>query len=373
MGTGTENRSKIIAVGTAVPDYGSRQETILAFMQHAYNEPVASRKLNMLFMQSGIRTRYSVVPDFLNHGNEVLFKSEEAKPDIGKRTFEFKQHAITLAVGAIEQACHKVNRSIKKMGVTHLITVTCTGLHAPGLDAGLIEALDLPPDIFHTSLNFLGCNAAFPALKIADSIVKSDAGARVLVVCVELCTLHFQPKNNSDNLLSNTIFGDGAAAVLMVSENTPEFENCSGLVVRNFYSSLLINGKDLMGWNLTPLNFEMILNAGLPRFLGDELNLLKEKIASAFKIRFSEVDHWAVHPGGKRVLDEVKQQLQFENGELEHSYHVLQNYGNMSSPTVLFVLAEILNNSIRQNDTVLCMGFGPGISVDTALLQYAKF
>lgn len=371
MESGTENRSKIIAVGTAVPDYGSRQETILAFMQQAYHEPVASRKLNMLFMQSGINKRYSVVPDFLNHGNEVLFKNEEEKPDIGKRTLEFKQHAFALATSAIKQTCSKVGSSVENLGITHLITVTCTGLHAPGLDAGLMESLELPPDIFHTSLNFLGCNAAFPALKIADTIVKADNQARVLVVCVELCTLHFQPKSNADNLLSNTIFGDGAAAVLMVSEHAPEFIDCSGLIVRNFYSSLLLNGKDLMGWNLTPLNFEMILNSGLPRFLGDELNLLKSKIASAFKIRFSEVNHWAVHPGGKRVLDEVKQQLQFADGELDHSYKVLQNYGNMSSPTVLFVLSEIWDNRIKHADTVLCMGFGPGISVDTALLEYA--
>lgn len=300
MGNGTENRSKIIAVGTAVPDFGSRQETILAFMQQAYQEPVASRKLNMLFMQSGINKRYSVVPDFLNHGNEVLFRSDEEKPDIEKRTIEFKEHAITLATGAINQACRNINSSIKQIGITHLITVTCTGLHAPGMDAGLIETLDLPPDIFHTSLNFLGCNAAFPALKIADTIVKADGTARVLVVCVELCTLHFQPKNNSDNLLSNTIFGDGAAAVLMVSENAKEFKNRKGLVARNFYSSLLLHGKDLMGWNLTPLNFEMILNSGLPRFLGDELNLMKEKITSAFQIQFRDVKHWAVHPGGKK-------------------------------------------------------------------------
>jgi predicted naringenin-chalcone synthase len=371
MVSGTENRSKIIAVGTAVPHFGSRQETILAFMQQAYQEPVASRKLNMLFMQSGIQKRYSVVPDFLNHGNEVLFKSEEEKPDIEKRTLEFKHHAITLATTAINDACKKIGISSESLGITHLITVTCTGLHAPGLDAGLIESLGFPPDIFHTSLNFLGCNAAFPALKIADTIVKADNTARVLVVCVELCTLHFQPKNNADNLLSNTIFGDGAAAVLMVSENAPEFKNNSGLIVRNFYSSLLLNGKDLMGWNLTPLNFEMILNSGLPRFLGDELNLLKEKIASAFQIQFKNVNHWAVHPGGKRVLDEVKQQLGFANGELDHSYNVLQNYGNMSSPTVLFVLSEILNNGIKKADSVLCMGFGPGISVDTALLEYA--
>jgi predicted naringenin-chalcone synthase len=371
MENGTENRSKIIAVGTAVPDFGSRQETILAFMQHAYQEPVASRKLNMLFMQSGISKRYSVVPDFLNHGNEVLFKNEEEKPDIHKRTLEFKLHAITLAVNAIKQACRKINSSIDNLGITHLITVTCTGLHAPGLDAGLIETLNLPPDIFHTSLNFLGCNAAFPALKIADTIVRADNSARVLVVCVELCTLHFQPKGNSDNLLSNTIFGDGSAAVFMVSENAPEFKSNSGLVVRNFYSSLLLNGKDLMGWNLTPLNFEMVLNSGLPRFLGDELNLLKEKIATAFQIQFKDVNHWAVHPGGKRVLDEVKMQLQFTHGELDCSYNVLQNYGNMSSPTVLFVLSEILNNGIKNADTVLCMGFGPGISVDTALMEYA--
>lgn len=372
MEIGIENRSKIISIGTAVPDYKSRQETILEFMHHAYNEQVASRKLNMLFLQSGIDTRYSVVPDFLNRGQGALFQNWVEKPGIEKRTSEFKLHAKRIAEKAVKKVFNNIKTTVKSAEVTHLITVTCTGLYAPGLDANLIEALELPDDIFHTSLNFLGCNAAFPALKIADSIIRSDNNSRVLIVCVELCTLHFQPKSNSDNLLSNTIFGDGSAAVLMVSEQAPDFMQYPGLVINNFYSSLLYKGKDLMGWNVTPANFEMILNTGLPHFLSDELTFLKTKIATALKVQFSQVDHWAIHPGGKRVLDEIKQKLQFTDGELKHSYKVLQNYGNMSSPTVLFVLSEILKNSIRDGDLVLSMGFGPGISVDTALMTYVK-
>jgi predicted naringenin-chalcone synthase len=243
-------------------------------------------------------------------------------------------------------------------------------LYAPGLDAGIIAHCNLRNDIFHTSLNFLGCNAAFPALKLADTIVRSDNTAKVLVVCVELCTIHFQPKCNNDNLLSNTIFGDGAAALLVVSKQSASADGLSGLGMNNFYSTIQKGGKDLMGWNLTSVNFEMILNAGVPEFLGSEMDGLKNKIAGSFKIQFDELKHWAIHPGGKRILDEIKHQFRLSQNELRHSYEVLKKYGNMSSPTVLFVIASILEHGIEPGDSVFAMGFGPGISIDSALMTY---
>lgn len=369
MKTGID-KSRIISIGTAVPEYEALQDTILEFMQDVYSEPVASRKLNMLFQHSGINTRYSVVPDFSNQGSNILFSKNNGKPFLEERIDVYKQHALPLAIGAIHSAFKRLKLPVNEFGITHLITVTCTGLHAPGLDAELMEHLKLPSDIFHTSLNFLGCNAAFPALKIADSLVKSDPGARVLVVCVELCTLHFQPKGNSDNLLSNTLFGDGAAAVIMTSQEYAQKQSFEGITLNGFYSSLLSKGKNLMGWNLTSINFEMILNSGVPDFLGKELETLKEKIAVRLNIRFSDIQHWAIHPGGKKILDEVKQQLSLTSDDLRHSYQVLKKYGNMSSPTVLFVLAEILKDGIKNGDNILSMGFGPGISIESAVMTY---
>lgn len=369
MSAGIE-KSRIISVGTAVPEFAAGQDTILEFMQAAYGQPEASRKLNMLFRHSGIQTRYSVVPDFLNQGSGMLFCRNHENPFLEERISVFRQNALPLALTAIHKSLKNIGTTIADLGITHLITVTCTGLYSPGLDAELIEALDLPGDIFHTSLNFLGCNAAFPALKLADAIIVSDHAAKVLVVCVELCTIHFQPKDNPDNLLSNTIFGDGAAAVVIVSREYAGTKKLSGLQQEGFYSALLPDGKDLMGWNLTSINFEMILDSGIPQFLGKMLETLKERIFNSLSFQFEHIQHWAIHPGGRKILDEIKRQLQLSDHDLRHSYKVLSQYGNMSSPTILFVLSEILENEIHHGDTVFTMGFGPGISIDSALMRY---
>jgi predicted naringenin-chalcone synthase len=188
----------------------------------------------------------------------------------------------------------------------------------------------------------------------------------VLIVCVELCTLHFQPKSNSDNLLSNTIFGDGAAAVIMVSESMAVEQNLKGFSLRGFYPILLKRGKELMGWNITSVNFEMILAAGVPEFLGEELEQLMAAVAEKLNLTPDTIHHWAVHPGGKKILDTVQRGLQLKNNELRHSYEVLRNYGNMSSPTILFVLNEIFKSNPKPGETVFAMGFGPGISIETA-------
>jgi len=357
---------RIVSIGTAVPDYSSRQDTILEFMQEEYRDADASRKLKVLFHQSGINTRHSAIPDFSGSGERQLFPQTHELPVVSERMEVFRQKALPLAVKAVANAFEKIETNIADFGITHLITVTCTGLYAPGIDADLLLELGLPADTFRTSLNFLGCNAAFPAMKIADSIVKSHSDARVLVVCVELCTLHFQPKSNSDNLLSNTIFGDGAAAVIMVSDDLAVDRNLKGFNLQGFCPLLLKKGKDLMGWNITPVNFEMILDAGIPEFLGNELEQLMVLVTEKLHLTQDSIDHWAVHPGGKKILETIQRKLNMQNNELGCSYDVLRNFGNMSSPTVLFVLNEIFKSNPKNGETILVMGFGPGISIETA-------
>lgn len=365
--------SRIISIGTAVPEYGRSQSDILKFMQGAYHDDTVSRKLNILFHQSGINTRYSVLSDFdPNKMIDNLFIGDQNTPDVEKRLNLFKQHAIVLAIEAIYHSLEKLKTTIVEFVITHLITVSCTGIYAPGLDSVIIEQLNLPNDIIHTSINFMGCNAAFPALKIADMIAKTDENAKVLVVCVELCTLHFQPKDNNDNLLSNTIFGDGAAAVVIVSDKSAKQNHQQGLQMNGFYSLLLNNGKDLMGWNITPLNFEMILDAGIPEFIGSEVNQIVLKASRKLNITPSSIDKWAIHPGGKKILDIVKRQLELTDADLQYSYKVLADYGNMSSPTILFVLNEMMQTSQKPDETIFSIGFGPGLSIETAVFTYAE-
>lgn len=358
--------SKIISIGTAVPQYRSLQPTILEFMQDAYADVVASRKLSVLFNNSGITSRYSVIPDFDKSNNQhVFFNGMPRLTDVQSRLDVFKEEAIPLAVQAINCAFEKIDAHISSFGITHLITVSCTGLYAPGLDAGLIEKLDLPKDIFHTSVNFLGCNAAFHALKIADMITKSDAAAKVLVVCVELCTLHFQAKNNHDNLLSNTIFGDGAAAVIV----TADLSERKGFLIKGFYSLILNKGKELMGWNITPLNFEMILDAKIPEVIGEEVLNILISASEKFQINPDSITNWAIHPGGKRIVDVIKEKLQLSDTDTAASYKILDEFGNMSSPTILFVLNELMENS-KGDESIFSIGFGPGLSIETALFAY---
>ena len=361
--------SRIISIGTAVPPFRIKQDDILDFMQTAYANETASRKLSALFHSSSIQTRHSVVPDFgKNEIPNILFQ-EGKNPNVEKRLTLFKSNAVELAIDAIRAAFRKLNSSPAGFAISHLITVTCTGLSAPGLDAELIERFGLPNDIFHTSVNFSGCNAAFPAMKIADLITQTDKNAKVLVVCAELCTIHFQPKITDDHLLSNTIFGDGAAAVILVSEDYAGRHSQIGLSLKGFYSYLLADGKELMGWNITSVGFEMILNARLSTLIGEKIVHVITLAGQKFGIAPTNADYWAVHPGGKKILDIVKARLEIESEKMSCSYQVLRDYGNMSSPTVLFVLEKIMCMA-SPGQTVLSIGFGPGINVDTSLFVY---
>lgn len=364
--------SRIISIGTAVPVYGTEQNVILDFMQTAYDDALVSRKLNTLFNQSGISTRYVVIPDFdKNRVEKNFYTDKSSAPAIDNRLTEFKEQAIPLAIKAIEDSLKKINISLDTFGVTHLITVSCTGIYAPGLDAELMNQLNLPNDIFHTSVNFLGCNAAFHALKIANMIAETDSSAKVLIVCVELCSLHFHPRNNHDNLLSNTIFGDGAAAVIITSDHYANHHQQKGLSINGFYSLLLNKGKDLMGWNITPVNFEMTLSAKIPDFIGNEVQSIIQKACLKFNISTTTIDKWAIHPGGRKIIDAIKKKLELSDEESKPSYKILEEYGNMSSPTILFVLNELMQAEQVEGKTIFSIGFAPGLSIETALLTYA--
>jgi predicted naringenin-chalcone synthase len=342
-------------------------------MHAAYGDETASRKLNVLFGHSGIHTRYSVLPDFDKSRNEhVFFNGTPSKANVGDRIGHFREQAVPLAVAAIDDAYSSAGISRSDSPITHLITVTCTGLSAPGIDADILRALGLPEDIYRLSVNFLGCNAAFHALKVADLICSKDPSANVMIVCVELCTLHFQPKNNHDNLLSNTVFGDGAAALLITGDQKAAALGQAGLTIQGSYGLLLDAGKDLMGWNVTPVTFEMILSAKIPDFIGAHVESILHKAGKNLGITPSQIQHWAIHPGGKKILDTIQRHLALTDMEMIPSYSVLRDFGNMSSPTVLFVLKEILESQPREGDHIFSIGFGPGLSIETALFKYAR-
>lgn len=330
---------------------------------------VDKRKLKFLYNQSAIDTRYSVLPDYSLNAKDWLFypatENLEPFPNLELRMKWFNKTAPELTVNAIEKC---IENKILKEEITHLITVSCTGMSAPGLDLQVMEAMDLPKNIFRTSVNFMGCYAAIHGLKLADAFCANDKNARVLVVCTELCTLHFQKENTMDNIASSLLFGDGAAAVLITNGDYNE----PGLRINNFYSEVAFKGKKDMSWELSSSGFLMTLSGYVSEVIEQDFNKLLTNALQHSGFNKNEISHWCIHPGGKRILASIEKSIDITSHDLRHSYNVLKNYGNMSSPTILFVLKEIMDSLKKEkvNKTkIFGAAFGPGLTLETFILS----
>jgi predicted naringenin-chalcone synthase len=358
--------SKIVSIGTAVPQYKHKQEEILSFMQNVYAlQEDDKRKLKFLYRQGGIDTRYSVVPDYSLPASQWQFypatENLEPFPKLEKRMKWYQQEAASLSLKAISHCLE--NFSNPK--ITHLITVSCTGMSAPGLDLELLELLNLPATTFRTSVNFMGCYAAVHALKMADAFCKADQKANVLIVCVELCTLHFQKENTVDNITSSMLFGDGAAAVLVTGDDEQE-----GLGIDHFYSLVAPKGKKDMAWELSSKGFLMTLSSYVSDVVEENFEILVKSALNNAGLEKEAITHWCIHPGGKKILEAVHKGLCFTNGQLQPCYDILKEYGNMSSPTVLFVLQKIMNGLNKNgNNKIFGAAFGPGLTTETFILS----
>ncbi|HJY23014.1 MAG TPA: type III polyketide synthase [Hanamia sp.] len=362
--------SKIVSIATALPAYRHDQENILRFMQNVYAmTEVEKRKLRFLYHQSAIKARYSVIPDYSLNANEWQFypasENLEPFPNLELRMEWYNKTAAPLSVNAIEKCIeHKIN----KEEITHLITVSCTGMSAPGLDLQIMEAMNLPVTIFRTSVNFMGCYAAIHAMKLADAFCKNDKSARVLIVCTELCTLHFQKENTIDNIASGLLFGDGAAAILMTHDDF----NLNGFAVKSFYSEVGFNGKEHMSWELSSSGFLMKLSGYVPELIEQDFNRLLNNALEKAKVNKEDISHWCIHPGGKRVLTSIEKSAGISAENLHNSYRVLNDYGNMSSPTILFVLKEIMDSLKTKKEipiNIFGAAFGPGLTMETFILS----
>ncbi|HEX7903438.1 MAG TPA: type III polyketide synthase [Chitinophagaceae bacterium] len=358
--------SKIVSIGTAVPEHKHEQQSIFEFMScvYALNE-VEKRKLRFMFKHSSIENRYSILPDFSLPANEWQFfpptENLEPSPSMEKRMKCFRKHAAPLALKAIADCLI----DYPDQRISHLITVSCTGMSAPGLDLELMELLNLPANTWRTSVNFMGCYAAIHALKLADAICKADANANVLIVCVEFCTLHFQREYTADNISSGILFADGAATVLVTGN-----KELDGLTIEHFYSSVSSKGKQEMVWELSSTGFLLNLSAYIPDLIEENFNSFVNEVLDDIALKKEDITHWCIHPGGKKVLQAVHNSLQFSNGQLQNSYDVLSEYGNMSSPTILFVLKRIrqaLNK--QQSNKIFGAAFGPGLTMETFILS----
>jgi predicted naringenin-chalcone synthase len=334
---------------------------ILSFMQQVYalGGPEA-RKLRFLYSHSGIEQRYSVLPDYSKPVQEWRFyaptENLEPFPSLEQRMAVYHKQAPLLSVDAIRDC---LNHTHHPKAVTHLITVSCTGMSAPGLDLQVMELMDFDKTIYRTSVNFMGCYAAIHALKMADAICRSDKDAQVLIVCTELCTLHFQREATMDNMASSLLFADGSAAALVMHDGA----NVQGLTIDGFYSEINPKGKRDMAWELSSSGFLMTLSGYIPELIEEDFFAIVKRALAKQKKELQDVSHWCIHPGGKRILQAIHKSLGFTNGQLECSYDVLKEFGNLSSATILFVLKKLMQQ--KKLPKLFGAAFGPGLTVET--------
>ncbi len=358
-------RSRIIGIGTAVPAYeydaATSAELALSLL------PPASRvgpMLRRVYRNSGIERRRSVLPDFGAEPHRRLLFPESSdfrpEPSTARRNAVYTVEAPALAKSAVASLLEKGDLGLE--GVSHLVTASCTGFSAPGWDYELLRDLPLPATTARYNIGFMGCFAAFPALRLADHIVRSEPGARVLVVALELCSLHYAIDASPDALVANALFADGAAAALVTGDGSMSTRGRPSFAIGPFASRVLPGTADEMAWTIGETGFGMKLSSGVAKSLG--------KVASDLVGGFGDpagVRHWAVHPGGRAILDAFESALALPGEALAHSRAVLREHGNMSSPTVLFVLERLLAEA--RAGKVFASAFGPGLTAETCLLE----
>jgi predicted naringenin-chalcone synthase len=362
--------SYITAIGTATPAHRFNQSVIADFMVRAMqlDEPAAN-KLRALYRATGIESRYSVLPDYGRSGDYEFYANSadfSPMPSTKTRLELFRKHAVELSKASVLNALNG-NKEVDLKDITHLVVVSCTGLYAPGLDIDLVTELGLRPDVQRTCVNFMGCYAAFNALKLADSFCGNNPDAKALIVCTELCSLHFQKENTQDNMLANALFGDGSACLLV------EGRARKGLNLKPeiFHCDIAMNGQDDMAWTVGDVGFEMKLSAYVPDIIQTGIRDLTARLLGGISKEMSDVTYFAIHPGGKRILEVIEKELGLTRAQNVHAYDVLKKYGNMSSPTVVFVLKELCGrlNGVDHNKKILSFAFGPGLTMESMLLS----
>jgi predicted naringenin-chalcone synthase len=342
-----QTQAYINRIGTALPPH----EAHTAFLAWAQGR-ITDRRDGALFKRmasrSGIERRWTVLPPTATGDQTGLggFYENGGMPPTSARMAVYAQAAPDLCVAAVEALG-------SPEGITHIVLASCTGFIAPGIDQIVAKRLGLPSSVERTLIGFMGCYAAVSALRTAHHIVRSQPEARVLVITVELCTLHLQPDTALEPILAMLLFGDGAAAALVTAEPT-------GLAMSDPFATTLPDSEELIGWTIGDMGFAMHLSGAVPARIGEAL------ADEDFRARLGDIgaiDGWAVHAGGRTVLDAVEQGFALEPEALTASREVLRDCGNMSSSTLMFVFDKILRDDAPIANG-LAIAFGPGLAAE---------
>lgn len=386
----------ILSFGTAVPAYGVEQMRISEWMANSLGKQSAtSRLLHSIHANSGIEMRYSCCADYLQSPTESRFapgQSRDNAPTTAERMVIYTKEAPPLGTTAARRALEEYAESSGAgfadvlASITHLVVVSCTGFFAPGLDFVMARDLGLSPSVQRTLIGFMGCSAAFNALRSAYQIVRSQPEARVLVVSVELCSLHTQPNPGREQLAAYALFADGAAACL-VGQPIPDAVDL--FYLESFQTTTKPDTQFEMAWEIGDYGFTLQLSPKVPHHLAA---IAPDVVQTLFPQR--RPDFWAIHPGGRAIVDRLAQIFDLCPEQVAASREVLRRYGNLSSATILFVLDELRRHLGQSRAQVLsvsgkgtnlkpsavsddghapsgvAMAFGPGLVVEMARLTY---
>jgi predicted naringenin-chalcone synthase len=354
------------AVATATPPQAYNQQDVGAWMQEVVGNDRQRRLLKALYRSSGIVTRHSCITGF---GRDFFGRDEHGvllEPGTGTRNAIYIDAAKQLGLQAGRQLLAQLPE-IAPTDITHVVTASCTGFFNPGLDYFLVRDLGLPASTERFHLGFMGCYAAFPALRMAAQFCQANPQANVLVLCLELCSLHIQLGDREDQLLANALFADGAAAALVSAR--PPAAGRPALQLERFASALVPEGEADMAWAIGDRGFDIALSSYVPKILGANIRGLVDGLLADAGCSRDAIDIWAIHPGGKSILDQIERSLALRPEQLSPSRQVLRDFGNMSSATILFVLRSLLADPAGGGARICSMAFGPGLTVELALLK----
>lgn len=351
----------------------------------------SARRIRALYRRSGVRHRSIAIPEADSEYPGGVLAPPGLAPSTGARMALYERFIVPLG-------CDAARGALKASGfaphaVTHVIVVSCTGFMAPGLDAALIRDLGLPASVRRLSIGFMGCHGALNGLRAAQDSATAEPRAVVLLVCAELCSLHFAAEPSDGGLVANALFADGAAATIVRGADarggtdpgsgrrpgpggparaTPGWRPVDSL------SLLLPGSESLMGWRIGDLGFVMELSREVPDHFASILHAALRPWLARHGVTDAAQLEWAVHPGGPRVLEEVESAMALPAARLASSRHVLAEYGNMSSPTVLFILRALSEGAALHADPpgarvpsprAVLLAFGPGLALEAMLLE----
>lgn len=365
---------KIVGLGSASPEHSISQADVAAANElFCAGEDERQRLIPALYRRAGVRKRHSVLLQAAAGeplARQSLYWAARDVTDGGPTTLQrmqvYEREAPRLLGRAGRAAV--ADAGLEPSRFTHLVTVSCTGFHAPGTDTWLIEEIGLPRDIERTHVGFMGCHGALNGMRVASSFTRADPRARVLLCAVELCTLHFFYGWDAEKIVANSLFGDGAGALVgIATDNGGHRTPASAWNVAASGTYLMPDTADAMTWRIGDHGFHMTLSAKVPGMIRRHLEGWLSRWLSSQGLAVADIATWAVHPGGPRILSACADVLDLDTDDLAVSHEVLRDFGNMSSATLLFVLERL-----RRRDAPMpcvALGFGPGMVVEATLLR----